>query len=145
MNSDSESIGRVIKAANSARKNAYAPYSNFTVGAGLLTREGNIYQGSNIENASYGLTVCAERVAVFKAVSRGDDELLSLAVITGEDYYVTPCGACLQVLKEFSDDMEIILVKNMEEYKLKTLKELLPEAFDGKTIYRSQEEREGDV
>ncbi len=92
----------MINEARKAQQRAYAPYSNFQVGAALLTANGQIYPGANIENVSYGLTVCAERNAVFKAVYEGEREFSAIAVCSSGSGYVYPCGACLQVLAEFS-------------------------------------------
>jgi cytidine deaminase len=117
----------LIAKAMKARKKAYAPYSHFTVGAALLARSGRVYTGCNVENASYGLSVCAERVAVFKAVSEGEREFEAIAVVTEKG--VTPCGACRQVLMEFGNDVEVIVADEAGVYRVFTLRELLPEAF----------------
>ena len=98
---------KLVSLAAEARKKAYAPYSNFAVGAALLAKSGRVYTGCNVENVSYGLTVCAERVAVFKAVSEGEREFEAIAVVTENG--VTPCGACRQVLIEFGDDIQVIV------------------------------------
>lgn len=127
----------ILKAIEAA-KNSYSPYSKFKVGAALLTKNNEIYLGCNIENASYSLTNCAERTAIFKAVSEGKKEFKAIAIMgsaTEEfDEYCTPCGACRQVLSEFCEpDFKIILgrikEKNKIELKEYTLKELLPESF----------------
>ena len=99
---------RLITAAQAARRNAYAPYSHFTVGAALLAQDGTIYTGCNVENASYGLSICAERNAVFHAVASGTRDFLAVAVATENG--VTPCGACRQVLAEFNPQMTVLLV-----------------------------------
>jgi len=117
----------LIAKAMEARKKAYAPYSHFAVGAALLARSGRIYTGCNVENASYGLSVCAERVAVFKAVSEGERNFEAMAVVTENG--VTPCGACRQVLMEFGDDIQVIVADEAGVYRVFTLRELLPEAF----------------
>ncbi|MBM4466202.1 MAG: cytidine deaminase [Chloroflexi bacterium] len=117
----------LIAKAMEARKKAYAPYSHFAVGAALLARSGRIYTGCNVENASYGLSVCAERVAVFKAVSEGERNFEAMAVVTENG--VTPCGACRQVLMEFGDDIQVIVADEADVYRVFTLRELLPEAF----------------
>ena len=125
----------LIKTAKLAAENAYAPYSGFTVGAALLTKDGKIYSGCNIENASYSPTNCAERTAFFKAVSEGERDFTAIAIVGGKDKnftdYCTPCGVCRQVMAEFgSKDFKIILGKNDDEYKTFTLGDLLPESFN---------------
>ncbi|SRR6266540_6642803 len=118
----------LIDLANEARKKAYAPYSKYKVGAALRTKNGNIYTGVNVENAAYPQTMCAERVAIFKAVSEGEKEFEALSVVT--DNGGSPCGGCRQVLAEFGLDT-IVLIANREGRLVKemTVKELLPEAF----------------
>lgn len=113
----------LCKEAVKAMENAYAPYSKFKVGAALLTKSGKVYTGCNIENASFSPTVCAERTAIFKAVSEGEREFEMLAVTA------SPCGVCRQVLKEFCDDDFIILIINDDGYTKYTLGELLPHGF----------------
>jgi len=115
--------------AEKAMGKSYSPYSNFKVGAALLTCEEKIYTGTNIENVSFGMTVCAERNAVFSAVGQGEKCFKKLALVTEADTIVTPCGACLQVLKEFADDLEVI-IKWKNGIKTVTLKQLLPMAFE---------------
>ncbi len=122
----------LIAKAMEARKKAYAPYSHFAVGAALLARSGRVYTGCNVENASYGLSICAERTAVFKAVSEGEREFEALAVVT--DKGVTPCGACRQVLMEFGDDIQVIVADVTGRYRVFGLQELLPEAFNSKDL-----------
>jgi len=122
----------LIQKAAEARKNSYSPYSKFKVGAALLTADNEIFTGVNIENASYGLTVCAERTALLKAVSEGSAKFAALAVACDtysfSDAY--PCGACRQVMAEFlDDDADIIVAVNTGEYRVHKLKELLPYAF----------------
>ncbi|MFZ5645438.1 MAG: cytidine deaminase [Bacillota bacterium] len=122
-------VERLIKKALSIKENAYAPYSRFRVGAAVLTGDGEIYTGCNIENSSYGLTCCAERVAVFKAVSEGKTELSAIAVVSDSDDFCSPCGACRQVLTEFGEDMKVYMCNNRGEYEVKTASELLPGHF----------------
>lgn len=127
----------LIQAAFRARKLSYSPYSHYQVGAALETRDGQIFTGCNIENASYTPTVCAERTAVFKAVSQGARRFSRIAVVggpEGEDGllsgFAVPCGVCRQVLNEFSDgDFTVIVAKSPEEYRVFTLSQLLPDAF----------------
>lgn len=120
---------RLIRLAQQTLKNAYAPYSGYRVGAALLAQKGRIFTGSNIENASYGLTVCAERVAVFKAVSAGVRKFRAMAIAVNHVKIPRPCGACLQVLQEFSPVIELILVNNKGRQEHKKLSELLPYPF----------------
>lgn len=117
----------LIAQAREAREKAYAPYSNFAVGAALLAKSGRVYTGCNVENASYGLSICAERTAVFKAVSEGVRDFEAIAVVTEKG--VTPCGACRQVLMEFGEDIQVIVADEAGVYRVFTLRELLPEAF----------------
>ena len=124
----------LISAALDARENAYAPYSNFFVGAALETKDGKIYTGCNIESASFSGTVCAERVAFTKAVSDGETEFSAIAIVGGgEDGIVelcAPCGICRQMLAEFCpDSMPVILAIDLDNYEETTLGELLPRAF----------------
>ncbi len=118
----------LIKLAKKAMQNAYAPYSKFRVGAALLTKSGKVYTGCNVENSSYGLTMCAERVAVFKAVSEGEREFIKIAIVSSSGKKTYPCGACRQVLYEFADDLEIVLEEDGEIYTT-DLKSLFPEGF----------------
>jgi len=124
-------IGRnkLIKSAEIAARNAYAVYSDFKVGAALLTIEGKMFTGCNVENSSYGLTVCAERVAVFKAVSEGFRNFEAIAVYSDTIPPARPCGACLQVLSEFGSDLEILCINSKGGKDKFILKELLPEGF----------------
>ncbi len=113
--------------AKEARENAYAPYSDFKVGAALLGESGTVYLGCNVENASFGLTVCAERVALFKAVSEGERVFKAIAIYAGSKS-VPPCGACLQVMAEFGD-LDILLFDSKGSYVKWRISELLPQAF----------------
>ncbi len=122
-------IDRLIKAARKASNFAYAPYSKFKVGAALLTKSGIIYSGANVENASYGLTVCAERIALFKAVSEGKKDFRALAIYTKTKDFTTPCGACRQVLMEFSPNLSIIIINASGKIKKFSLSKLLPHPF----------------
>jgi cytidine deaminase len=117
-------------AALAARENAHAPYSKFRVGAALEDASGRMHTGCNIENATYGLTLCAERVAVFKAISEGAREFRRIAVAADTDTLTPPCGACRQILWEFCGDIEIVLVNPRGKSEMLRLKELLPRAFD---------------
>jgi cytidine deaminase len=121
-------IGVLVKKAKSAAKTSYAPYSKFYVGAALLGNNGKIYTGANIENASYGLTLCAERAAVSKALSDGCRSFAAVAAVEKKKGVVSPCGACRQFLHEFSPEMSIA-VKKKDSAVFVPLTELLPEAF----------------
>ena len=125
----------LIKAAILAAQNSYSPYSNFKVGAALITDDGKVYLGCNIENAAYGPSNCAERTAIFKAISEGHKKFKAIAIVGGKngsfDDFCTPCGVCRQVLSEFCDkDFKIILGKKDLEYTIYTLEELLPHSFN---------------
>lgn len=122
-------IEKLLKEAKNAMLNAYAPYSKLKVGAAILTKKGNIYTGCNVENASYGLTVCAERNAISNAVLHNEKNFEAIAVITNSKYLRTPCGACRQVIYEFSKDVEIIISNSKGKIKKTNIKELLPKSF----------------
>jgi cytidine deaminase len=123
----------LIQAAFNAQKHAYAPYSNFHVGAAIRTASGKIYEGCNVENASFGLTNCAERVAAGTAVAAGDREFTAIAVVSRGG--VSPCGACRQFLAEFSPNVPIVMVDSLHPDVIheSTLAELLPGRFEGPT------------
>jgi cytidine deaminase len=117
----------LIQKARKAIKNAYAPYSGFKVGAAVLTDDGRIYTGCNVENASYGLTVCAERIAIFRAICDGKTKIEAVGVATEGDDEVYPCGACLQVMSEFG--VKRVLLGNRDGFKEYRFSDLLPKAF----------------
>ena len=122
-------IDRLVAESKAAMEHAYAPYSSFRVGAAVLGASGRMYSGCNVENASYGLSVCAERVAIFKAVSEGEKQIEAIAIANSSGKPAFPCGACRQVMAEFAPDgMEIYLVSD-EGVEKHTLAELLPHAF----------------
>lgn len=123
-------IQKLIDAASKARECAYAPYSQFKVGAALMTSDGLIFSGANVENASYGLTVCAERVAVFNAVTKCRQDIVALAVVTDTENLAFPCGACRQVLVEFGPDIKVVIANTKGRYLETTAEKLLPHAFD---------------
>lgn len=124
---------KLIQAAHVSEQQAYAAYSNYAVGAALLTKEGEIITGCNIENAVFPLTLCAERVAIFKAVSEGKMEFQAIAVVTRNGG--TPCGSCRQVMREFSKDLPILIANEEEELVLETtLQSLLPYSFGPEDI-----------
>ena len=118
----------LIKKAKEASQKAYAPYSGFKVGAALLTKSGKIFTGCNVENASYGLSNCAERTAIFKAVSEGEKEFSEILIYVDNEKMFYPCGACRQVMSEFSDNLKITIVSNSQIVET-NIKELLPLNF----------------
>jgi len=120
----------LIEKAKKARQRAYAPYSKFKVGAAVLAKSGKVYTGANVENASFCLTVCAERVALFKAITNGEKSFVKLAVVADKDEPITPCGACRQVLSEFASDLKIICANLKGKTERYSLRKLLPEAFE---------------
>lgn len=125
---------RLVTIAIQAMAKSYSPYSNFKVGAALLADNGYIFTGCNIENAAYSPTICAERTAIFNAVSNGVKDFTAICVVGGKDgileHLTPPCGVCRQVMMEFcNEDFEIILAKSRDDYKIYTLKELMPLAF----------------
>ncbi len=118
----------LLREAETAREKAYAPYSGFKVGAALLTSGGKIYRGTNVENASYGLSICAERTAVFAAVAEGEKDFTVLALAAEPG--TTPCGACRQVIMEFAPEAKIVFTNELGEVEIKRARELLPATFD---------------
>lgn len=121
----------LVFAAREVREKAYAPYSRFQVGAALRTKSGQIFCGCNVENLSFGLTVCAERAAVFAAVAAGETQFEAIAVVADSVQPVTPCGACRQVLAEFSSDLPICSANLQDQRFESTVAELLPRAKEG--------------
>ncbi len=118
----------LLQIANDVRPRAYAPYSRFTVGAALLCEDGTVFTGVNIENASFGPSVCAERTAIFKAISEGQRVFVKIAV-TCDKPYCSPCGVCRQVMAEHAPDLEILMGNPQGTFKRTTIRELLPESF----------------
>ena len=124
-------INELVEKALEAREKAYAPYSKFKVGTALLTANGKIYTGCNVENASYPVGICAERVAVSKAVADGEKKFIVIAVVGSGENYCMPCGMCRQFMAEFcKEDFEIIVAKSVDDYKIMKMGELLPYTFD---------------
>jgi len=117
----------LIAQATAARQRAYAPYSRFRVGAALVGRSGRVYTGCNVENAAYGPSMCAERTAIFKAVSEGEQEFEAIAIVTENG--VSPCGLCRQVMMEFAPDMTVIIADTQGHTRVTTVRELLPDGF----------------
>lgn len=125
----------LIDKAIKARENAYAPYSKFKVGAAILTSNQEIYTGCNVENASYGLTNCAERTAIFTAVVNGESKIEAIAIVGDTEGPISPCGACRQVIAEFSDkDTKIILTNLKGDVLVTTMSEILPGSFSSKDL-----------
>ncbi|MFW5976828.1 MAG: cytidine deaminase [Bacillota bacterium] len=123
------SYDNLHKEADKVRKMAYAPFSGLKVGAALMVKSGKIYTGCNIENISYGLTMCAERVAIYKAISSGDKDIKKIYILADTDKPISPCGACRQVIREFGRNI-IIIMSNLEKNRKKSnIKELLPAGF----------------
>jgi cytidine deaminase len=125
---------QLVDMAKKAREYAYAPYSKFKVGAALLTKSGKVFTGCNVENSSFGASMCAERIAVFKAVSEGEREFEAIAVVTDTVNPAMPCGMCRQVLSEFSLEIKIYAENLDGRIKSTTLRELLPFAFTKKDL-----------
>ncbi|KXL54486.1 cytidine deaminase [Anaerotignum neopropionicum] len=124
----------LVVLAKEAMKKAYAPYSKFKVGAALLAKDGTVFLGCNVENASFGATICAERTAVTKAISQGVREFEKIAIVASSEEYAAPCGICRQVMYEFMPEGEVILDSQAEGIKVMKLKELLPMGFRGEDI-----------
>jgi cytidine deaminase len=128
------SASDLVAAARRARRHALAPYSRFKVGAALETADGTVITGCNVENATYGLTMCAERVAMFKALSEGHRHFVRIAVVADTRSPTPPCGSCRQILWEFGGDLEVVLANTRRETRRTRLSELLPEPFDGRLL-----------
>lgn len=124
----------LVEAARAVRENAYAPFSEFKVGSALLSDDGEIITGSNVESASYGLTVCAERVAVWNAISQGKRKIKKLAVVADTEDLTPPCGVCRQIIWEFGGDIPVIFSNLNGKTETVQMKDLLPRAFDTKFL-----------
>ena len=130
----------LIAQAKDARRWAHAPYSNFSVGAALLSSDGRVFTGCNVENSTYGLSMCAERVAIFKAISEGAHEIERIAVVTDHEHIAPPCGCCRQMIWEFaSDKTEVILANLAGDARTYRIRDLLPEAFDARYLEGANE------
>lgn len=119
----------LILLATKARENSYSPYSHYKVGVALLCKNGKVYLGTNVENSSYGATNCAERSAIFSAISNGDRDFEAIAIVGSSDDICHPCGVCRQVMSELLPDAKIICAENENNYKVYTTSALLPDAF----------------
>lgn len=124
----------LIEAATNVRENAYAPFSEFKVGSALETDDGEIIAGCNVESASYGLTVCAERVAIWKAISEGKRKIKHIAVVADTEELTPPCGVCRQIIWEFGGDIPVIMANLKGKVETVQMKDLLPRAFDTKFL-----------
>ena len=124
----------LVTAARQARESAYAPFSNFRVGAALRAISGKIFGGCNVENATYGLTVCAERIAIFKAISEGERGFDAIAVVTDTDILTPPCGACRQLIWEFCGDVPVVLSNLKGKSETIQMRELFPRPFDSSNL-----------
>ena len=128
MAADRVSLETLVAEARKALEGSYAPYSRFRVGAALLAEDGRVFRGANVENASFSLTICAERAAVFRAVNEGARHFVRIVIVSDPPAWPYPCGACRQVLAEFSPEMEVVVVRG-EAMRRFRLKELLPHTF----------------
>jgi cytidine deaminase len=129
-----EELKKLIESAKQVREKAHAPFSEFKVGAAVETKDGRVFIGCNIESASYGLTVCAERVAIWKAVSEGEKEFTNLTVVADSEELTPPCGACRQIIWEFCGDVPVTFANLTGSVETVQMKELLPRAFDTKFL-----------
>lgn len=130
----------LVETAKAARLRSVATFSNFMVGAAVKTEGGSVYTGCNIESASYGLTVCGERVAIWKALSEGDKHFTELAIVADTDTLTPPCGTCRQIIWEFCRDATIILANLKGESEIVSIRELLPRAFDARFLSGAKKE-----
>jgi cytidine deaminase len=131
----------LVKSAQIAKLGAYSPFSKFRVGAALLAIDGTIFTGCNIENSSYGLTICAERVAIFKAISSGASKFQAIAIVSDDHDFTPPCGACRQVLLELAGDIDFVMMDSKNRYKVLKVTSLLPYAFTGTNLKRSLKQK----
>ena len=138
----SEDIESLIETAKRARMQSVAPFSNFQVGAAVKTADGKVYTGSNVESASYGLTVCAERVAIWKALSEGERQFTELAVVADTETLTPPCGTCRQIIWEFARGAKIVFANLEGKSEEFHIADLLPRAFDARFLKKSNEIRE---
>jgi cytidine deaminase len=120
---------KLARFAKAAKKHSYSPYSHFRVGAAVLSRGGRVYTGCNVENSSYGLTVCAERTALFKAISEGERDFVAIAIASDENTYTPPCGACRQVIMDLAGDIDVVLTRRGNSLEVHQVSQLLPLPF----------------
>ena len=131
----------LAKKAAAARKHSYSPYSGFRVGAALLTKSGKVYTGCNVEISSFALTLCAERTALFKAMSEGERHFQAIAVATEEDGFTAPCGACRQVIMDLAGDIDIVMTNKNGEARVLKMSELFPYPFGPKNFRKQSKHR----
>jgi cytidine deaminase len=129
---------KLVKEALAAKKRAFAPYSHFHVGAALLASNGRVYTGCNVEISTYALTICAERTAVFKAVSEGDRNFKAIAVVSDDPGFTPPCGACRQVLMDLAGNIDFLMINGKGDVKVLKMNKLLPHAFGQKNLERTR-------
>ena len=132
-----ESENKLIEIATAARARSVAPFSNFMVGAALQTKAGKVFTGCNVESASYGLTVCAERVAIWKALSEGEKDFTDLVIVADTETLTPPCGTCRQIIWEFAKEAKIILANLQGQREERSIRELLPSAFDARFLKKA--------
>ncbi|HEV2826703.1 MAG TPA: cytidine deaminase [Pyrinomonadaceae bacterium] len=135
-----ESLQQLLETAKTARLQSIAPFSNFLVGAAIKTAAGKVYTGCNVESASYGLTVCAERVAIWKALSEGERDFSELAIVADTGSLTPPCGTCRQIIWEFAKNATIMLGNLRGETQIVSIRELLPRAFDARFLKQAAED-----
>ena len=135
-----ESLQQLLETAKTARLQSIAPFSNFLVGAAVKTTDGKVYTGCNVESASYGLTVCAERVAIWKALSEGERDFIELAIVADTGSLTPPCGTCRQIIWEFAKNATIMLGNLRGETQIVSIRELLPRAFDARFLKQAAED-----
>jgi cytidine deaminase len=131
----------LVKKAHEAKKRSFAPYSNFHVGAALLSATGEIYTGCNIEISTYALTICAERTAIFKAISEGERCFKAIAVVSDDPGYTPPCGSCRQVLMDLAGNIDFLMINGKGDVEILKMKTLLPHAFGKKNLDRTKKKR----
>jgi cytidine deaminase len=131
----------LVKRARAAQRKSFSPYSRFRVGAALLTADGKVFTGCNIESSSYGLTVCAERTAIFKAVSEGKKRFRAIAVVSDDDGFTPPCGACRQVLMDLAGDIDFIMANGDDELSVLKLSTLFPHPFGSEYLLKPPHDR----
>lgn len=129
----------LVETARRAKRRAFAPYSHFHVGAALLSGNGRIYSGCNVEISTYALTICAERTAIFKAISEGERNFKAIAVVSDDPDFTPPCGACRQVLMDLAGNIDFLMVNAKGRIKVLTMKTLLPHAFGRKNLTRTKQ------
>ncbi len=136
---DKVTKNKLLLAAKEAQNNAYVPYSNFPLGSAILTDDGKIYSGTNIENAAFGLTICAERSAIFTAVSEGHRKIKAVLLLSDTKKPISPCGSCRQVINEFGEDVEVVMMTNDGKEIIMSGNELLPGAFNDRSMENADE------